>query len=81
MNCITQENIILAIKSRKMKWAGHVTRRGEEKIPTYFLWGNPKDILSRRPRRRLNKNIKMDLQGIGWKVAGLICVAYVAGSC
>jgi hypothetical protein len=55
------------IKSRKMRWDGHVARM-EEKINVYrLLVGKPegKRPLG-RPRRRWVINIKLDLLGIGW---------------
>jgi hypothetical protein len=32
-------NIIRLIKSRIIRWAGHVARMGESKVHTGFLWG------------------------------------------
>jgi hypothetical protein len=60
-------SIIRIIKSRRMRWAGHVARMGE-KINAYrLLVGNPerKRPLG-RPRCRWVDNIKMDLLEIGW---------------
>jgi hypothetical protein len=60
-------SIIRILKSRKMRWAGHVARMGE-KIDAYrLLVGKPegKRPLG-RPRRRWVDNIKMDLLEIGW---------------
>jgi hypothetical protein len=55
------------IKSRRMKWAGHVERMGETRNAYRILVGKPegKRPLG-RPRRRLVDNIKMDLREIGW---------------
>jgi hypothetical protein len=55
------------IKSRMMKWAGHVARMGEKTNAYRMLVGNPegKRPLG-RPRRRWVDNIKMDLREIGW---------------
>jgi hypothetical protein len=67
-------NIIRVIKSRRMKWAGHVARMGEGRDAYRTLVGRPegKRPLG-RPRRRWEDNIKMDLQELGWGVeAGLI---------
>jgi hypothetical protein len=50
-------NIVRVVKSRRMRWAGHVARMGEERIVHRMLVG--------KPRRRLEYNIKMDLQEIG----------------
>jgi len=46
-------NIIRQIKSRRMRWAGHVARVGEERIVYKFLVGKPegKRPLG-RPRHR-----------------------------
>ena len=34
-------NIVRVIKSRRMRWAGHVARRGEERVVYRFLVGKP----------------------------------------
>jgi hypothetical protein len=34
-------NIIRAIKSRRMRWAGHVARMGKREVHTGFWWGDP----------------------------------------
>jgi len=59
-------NIVLVIKSRKMRWAGHVARMGERRGVYRVLLGKPerKRPLG-RPRRRWDDNIKMDLQEVG----------------
>jgi hypothetical protein len=59
-------NIIRIIKSRRMRWAGHVARMGEKRNVYSLLVGKPegKRPLG-RPRRRWVDNIKMDLVGIG----------------
>jgi hypothetical protein len=51
-------HIIRVIKSRRMRWAGHVARMGEKR--------GAYRILVRRPRRRWEDNIKMDLREVGW---------------
>ena len=53
-------------KSRRMRWAGHVARMGEDRVVHRVLVGNPegKRPLG-RPRRRREDNIKMDLQEVG----------------
>jgi len=33
-------NIVRVIKSRKMRWAGHVAQMGREEMCTGFRWGN-----------------------------------------
>jgi hypothetical protein len=76
-------NIARVIKSRRMKWAGHVAHMGEVRG---VLGGKPegKRPLG-RPRRRWEDNIKLDLRGIlsmgragfGWlrigSSGGLLC--------
>jgi hypothetical protein len=54
------------IKSRKMRWTGHVARMGENRNAYRILVGNPegKKPLG-RPIRRWVNNIKMDLREIG----------------
>ena len=59
-------NIVRVIKSRRMRWAGHVARMGEERGVYRVLVGKPegKGPLG-RPRRRWVDNIRMDLQEVG----------------
>ena len=54
------------IKSRRMGWAGHVARMGEERGEYRVLVGKPegKRPLG-RPRRRWVDDIWMDLQELG----------------
>ena len=59
-------NIVRVIKSRRIRWAGHVARM-EEGRGVHKVWvGKPegKRPLG-RPRRRWEDNIKMDLQEVG----------------
>jgi hypothetical protein len=53
------------IKSRRMRWAGHVARRGEKWDRYRISGGKPerKRPLG-RPKRRWEDNIKMDLREI-----------------
>ena len=59
-------NIVRVIKSRRMRWAGHVARMEEGRGVHKVSVGKPegKRPLG-RPRRRLEGNIKMDLQEVG----------------
>jgi hypothetical protein len=59
-------SIIRIIKSRRMRWAGHVARMGENRNAYRLLLGKPegKRPLG-RPRRRWLDNIKMILLEIG----------------
>jgi len=51
------------IKLRRMRWAGHVARMGEEMGVYRVLLGKPEGRRPlRRPRRRWVDNIRMDLQ-------------------
>ena len=68
-------NIVWVIKSRRMRWAGHVARMGEERGVYRVLVGKPEVRRPLgRPRRRWVDNIRMDLQevnvgiwtGLGW---------------
>jgi hypothetical protein len=55
------------IKSRRMRWAGHVARMGETKNAYRILVGKPERMRPLgRPRRRWMDNIKMHLGEIGW---------------
>ena len=60
-------NIILVIKSRTMRWVGHVARMVEWRRIYRVLLGKPegKRPLS-NPIRRREDNIKIDLQELGW---------------
>jgi hypothetical protein len=52
-------NILRVIKSRRMRWVGHVARMGERRIR--ILVGKPEGKMPLgRPRRRWEDNIKMD---------------------
>jgi hypothetical protein len=69
-------NIVRMIKSRRMRWAGHVARMGEGRGVYRVLVGKPevKRLLG-RPRRRWEDNIKMDLREIGIDAANWIRLA------
>jgi hypothetical protein len=59
--------VIRIIKSRRMRWAGHVARMGEKRNAYRLLVGKPvgKRPLG-RPRPRWVDNIRMDLGEVGW---------------
>jgi len=70
LNC--SPNIVLVIKSRRMRWVGNVARMGEGRGMYRALVGKPegKRPLG-RPRRRWDDNIMMNLQevecgGVDW---------------
>ena len=65
-------NIVRVIKSRRMRWAGHVARMGEERGLYRVLVGKPE--VKRPlgiPRRRWVDNIRTDLQEVGVWACGL----------
>jgi hypothetical protein len=56
-------NIIRVMKSRRLRWAGHVARMGERRGAYRALVGKPKGRRPLgRPRRIWEDNIKMDLR-------------------
>ena len=59
-------NIVRVVKSRRMRWAGHVACMGEGRGVHRVLVGKPegKRPLG-RPRRKWEDNIKLDLQEVG----------------
>jgi hypothetical protein len=60
-------NIIRQIKSRRMRWEGHVARMGEERKVYRVLVGRPEGRRSLgRPGHRWEDEIRMDLGEIGW---------------
>ena len=59
-------NIVRVIKWRRMRWAGHVARMGEERELYRVLVGKPEGRRPLgRPRRRWVDNIRTDLQEVG----------------
>jgi hypothetical protein len=65
-------NITRQIKSRQMRWAGHVVLMGEDRKVYEILVGNPEGKRPlERPRRRWEDGIRMDLREIGWGECGL----------
>ena len=62
----SSHNIVRVIKSRRMRWVGHVARMGEERGVYRVLLGKSEGRRPLgRPRRRWVDNIKMDLQEVG----------------
>jgi hypothetical protein len=59
--------IIRVMKSRRLRWAGHVAGTGERRGAYRALVGKPEGRRPLgRPRRRWEDNIKMDLREVGW---------------
>ena len=69
-------NIIRSLKSRRLRWAGHVARMEQSRNTYRVLVGNPegKRPLG-RPRRRWEDNITMDLREVGCDPGELIDLA------
>jgi hypothetical protein len=60
-------NIIWVIKSGRRKWVGHVARMWARTDAYRVLVRKPERTRPLgRSRRRLEDNIKMDLQEVGW---------------
>jgi hypothetical protein len=68
INDISSSPNIRVIKSRGMRWAGHVARMGERR-GTYrvLVWKPGGKRPCGRPRRRWEDNIKMDLKEVEWE--------------
>jgi len=58
-------NIVQVVKSRRIRWAGHVARMGEGKVVHTVIVGKPEGKrLLERPRRKW-EDIKLDLREVG----------------
>jgi hypothetical protein len=78
-NLYSSPSIIRVIKSRRMEWAGHVVRMGENRNACRILVGNPEGKRAVvKLRRRWLDNIKMHIKRamIRWLRSGP-----VEGSC
>ena len=75
-------NTMRVLKSRRMRWAGHVALMGDEIGVYRVLMGKPE---ARgpvgRPRRRWVDNIRMDLQEVGCGYMEWIGLAQDRDSC
>jgi hypothetical protein len=83
-NLYSSPNIIRMMKSRRMRWAGHTSRKRREAHK--ILVGKPKGKSPfGRPRRGLENNIKMQVTEIQWELADWIRLTQdkgaVTGSC
>ena len=60
-------NIIRSLKSRRLRWAGHIARMEQSRNAYRVLVGKPE---GKRPlgipRRRWEDNIKIDLREVGY---------------
>jgi hypothetical protein len=74
-------NIIWVIKSRRLRWIGHVARMGERRGAYRALVGKPEGRRSlRRPRHRWEDNIKLDLRAVGWGHGPVFLLHRLTGS-
>jgi hypothetical protein len=65
-NLYSLSNMVRVVKSRRMRWAGHVAHMGEGRGVHRGLVGKPEGTRPLgRPRRRWEDNIKMALQEVG----------------
>jgi hypothetical protein len=66
-NLYTSPNIIRTMKSRRIRWAGHVAPMGEKRKAYKISVGKPEGKTSlRRRSRSWVDNIKIDRREIGW---------------
>jgi hypothetical protein len=81
-NLYSSPNIIRDMKSRRMRWAGHVARMGEEGKLCKVLAGNPE---GNRPlgrlRHRWEDGIGMGLREIGWEDVEWVQLTQDRGQC
>jgi hypothetical protein len=71
-NLYSSPDITRQVKSRRMRWAGHVARMGEERKVYKVLAVKPEGkIPLGRPRRRWEDGIRMDLRETGLGGCGL----------
>jgi hypothetical protein len=67
-NLYASPNIIRVIKSRTVRWAGHVARMGEMRNACIILVAKPeRNRPLGNPRCRWEDNIRMDLMEMGWE--------------
>jgi hypothetical protein len=75
-NLYSSPSIIRIIKSRRIRWTGHLAQMGEKRNVYRLLVGKPEGKRPPgRPRRRWMDNVKMDLLEIGLNVVDWIGLA------
>jgi hypothetical protein len=57
---------------KKKKWLGHVPYMGDRRVAYRVFFVRPE---RKKPRRKLEENIKMYLDKFGWKVMNWIVMA------
>jgi hypothetical protein len=73
-------DIIRQVKSRLMRWAGHVARMGEErKVYEVLVRKSEGRRPLGRPRRRWKDVVRMDVREIGFEVVDWIRLAQDRG--
>jgi hypothetical protein len=66
-NLYSSPSIIRMIKSRRLRWVGHVARMGEKRNAYRISVGKPEGKRSvGRPRRGWVDNIKLNIRETGW---------------
>jgi hypothetical protein len=69
-NLYASSSVNKVIKSRKIKWTGHVPHMGQLRNAYNIVVGKPEGMRPlQRPRHRREGDIKMDLREIGWEDA------------
>ena len=76
------QRIIRNLKSRRMRWAGHVACMEQFRNAYRVLVGKPESKRTLgRPRRRWEDNIKMDLREVGCDPGNWIVLAEDRDQC
>jgi hypothetical protein len=79
-NLYSFQDTFRQIKSRHMRWTGHVACMGEERKVYKVFMGKPKGKRPLgRPRSRWEDGIRMDLRETGWGGAGLYLTGLTIG--
>jgi hypothetical protein len=66
----------MVMKSRKMRWAGHIACMGKMRNAYKILVGEPeRKVPLGRPRCRREDNIRMDLREVGWECVVWMLIA------
>jgi hypothetical protein len=66
-NVYSSKNIITVIRSRGMRWTGHVACMGEKRNAYRILVAKPeRKRPPRRPRGKWEDNIEIDFRKTGW---------------